>query len=209
MKSLTLIAMSLCLFPIFGQELRPEIRTIVAFLAQSTTVVGQHIGVYGEVPDLYEQFEQLREKADTSELQSLLVQENKVVRTYASWALIDRRFSRLDVVFATIMAQQDSVWYHFFCDKYPESVTSLFYNRVYYQYTYNKTSLKVTSYFDLQLQVLDSMLIYGYNRGEAFKKALKNNQGSLKHIQRIKYLAEVEMNPEAKKEYKYCKQVSE
>lgn len=111
----------------------------------------ERVGFAAEKSDNYQNFERLKQIADTETLLDLLEHSNPVVSCYASWALIDQKYSNLPSVFARYLQKPEALMTFSGCIKSEDRLPSEFYHRY-----WNKTADKAR---DRILFQLDSMIL--------------------------------------------------
>lgn len=187
MKYITLFFLFFIAFQVSAQEIRTEIKTIVEDIAQYNILESEFVGAGGTTTDQYRNFIRLKEKATFQELLLLLRHNNSVVKGYASWALVDRKYPNLTQVLKILIANKDSVATQYACIGSFRELSSVFYNRVYYSINDNNHSDSLL--YRNQMNALDSLIIYSNNDGFLRYEALSNNNANPKTYDRIRYLA--------------------
>ena len=172
-----------------GAKISPEIYSIVQNIAQYNQLESENVGISGETTIQYRNFIKLRDNATIDELLELLKHENSVVKGYSSWALADRMYPRLVDIFDEFMVNGYSAKAQNGCIVSNENLAKELYYRVVNQHFHNKLSVNDSLFFQIQIQKLDSVILYGSNDGYLVHRVLSTNHSNSKNYDRIRYLA--------------------
>lgn len=189
MKQFFLIILTLLTFQAGAQTVRPEIDSLVKKIAEGNVLESEHIGYGGEPSTQYQIFIELRDKATMKELINLLKHKNNVVKGYASWALVDRKYQKLSDILLRFLNKDYKVIAQDGCIEAKEDLANAFYYRVFYQKHYNDLSVEDSLFFRSQLEELDHVILHSRRKTTLFNKALENNNQNPKNYEIIRKLA--------------------
>ncbi len=181
--------MLFCSYTLSGQEIRPEIKAIVQKLEQFNVLHSQQVGTSGRTTEIYKLFEELRDKASIEELLALIEYKNSAVKAYASWALLDNRYPDLSNIFSTFLKQRYSVITGYGCRVSESEISTGLYYRLLNQKINSNSSENDSLYFQIQLERMDSVILYSNIETSLKYEALINNKGNAKTYYRIRELA--------------------
>jgi len=142
---------------IIFKEAPLKLKTIINRIAKINEVQGEHVGFGGSESENYKNFEQLEKTATTGELVLLTNNKNPTVACYASWALADKSYLDLSVIFKKFIIQDRQVETISGCLKSKESISSELYHRY-----WNSIDDKKKSTDKILIQ-LDSIVLYSRN----------------------------------------------
>ena len=177
-----------------GQRLSPEIKALVHKIEKYNELDAESVGYSLIKTDQYRSFEKLRDKATMEELLYILKNKNPVAKGYASWALADRKYPKLEDVFTEFLRTKEIVNTQNGCIGLEIDLATVFYDRVAYQRFYNKLSLDDSLFFQSKIQLLDSVLLYREAPHDLLTQALSNNNGNAKTYAKIRFWALTEKN---------------
>ncbi len=189
MKKVFIIIIAFFAFQASGQEIRPEIEELAQKIEEYNVLESEHVGYGGGTTDQYRNFERLKSKATLEELLLLLGNKNSVVKGYTSWALSDRKYPRLVDIFAEFLITGESATSQHGCMVSKGDLSSELYHRVFYQHYNNQLSVEDSLFFQSQIQLLDSVILYSKKDNYLLSKALFNNKGNPANYERIRHLA--------------------
>lgn len=189
MKQSLVIALTVFVFQVLGQQVRHEIKKLAQKIEEYNELESEHVGYAGVTTDQYRNFEKLRDKATVDELLQLLEYNNSVVKGYSSWAIADKKYPHLSGILAEFLRTGESVVTQHGCIVSEGDLASEFYNRVFYQHFHNELSVEDSLFFQSQIQQLDSVVLYSDKDSYLLSRALLNNNGNPKNYERIRYLA--------------------
>ncbi|MEO1030828.1 MAG: hypothetical protein AAFX55_05460 [Bacteroidota bacterium] len=131
-----------------------RLRAIIDSIAKINTVEYESVGLGGWEGANYRNFKKLKAKANIEELVTLTQNENAVVACYASWALADRSYPNLKLIFRNFLDDNETVETFSGCIMSGRHMASELYHRY-----WNNTSFEDRSENKI-LQELDSMILY-------------------------------------------------
>lgn len=137
------------------KEAPQKLKTIVDKIAKINEVQEEHVGGYESRN--FKNFKQLKEIATTEELVLLTDNKNATVACYASWALADKSYPKLSVIFNKFIKHDRQVETFSGCLKSQEYISSQLYHR-YWKYI---DDIKKPT--DKILIQLDSIVLYSQN----------------------------------------------
>lgn len=190
MKQILIITLMFLTFQLSGQKLRPSIKILVKKIENYNVLETEHVGEAGITTNQYRNYLKLRKKAYTEELLLLLEHKNAVVKGYATWALVDKKYPNLANIFSKFLITGEMVTTLSGCLGTQQDLATELYYRVSYQLFRRKFNTKDSLFFQNQIQDLDSVILYSNIETKLFNTALVNNNGNLKNYSRIKELAE-------------------
>ncbi len=176
-------------YTLSGQEIRPEIKTIVQKLEQFNVVHSQQVGPAGRTTEIYKLFEELRDEATIEELLELIAYNNSAVKTYASWALLDNRYPYLSNICFHFIKNRDAVVTYYGCRVSEREISKGLYYRLLNQKTNSNYSENDSLYFQIQLDRIDSIILYSNIETNLKYEAFINNKGNPTTYNRIRELA--------------------
>jgi hypothetical protein len=216
-----------------GRKLSRRTQKIVSVLGEDSVLMHKYIGRAGKVANEYWDFVRLSHTASTKELLSLLDNGNPAIKTYAAWALADRRYKHADQLLERFLSSGDRVYARDGCLSHHWTIAMEFYYRVCYHNPHERESKnreqqrrerRQRDRFDpikekradhrrrLALEHrLDSVILYfpGCPDEYLLGIAISNNNAAPSHYERIRYLATVEKRGAAIKELdNYSKKTS-
>ncbi len=149
--------MSICgCILIFTQTTRQQqLNNILKDIKAVNEVHCEGVGIAGEKSSQYSNYESLLKAAKTSELLELTKVKNAVVNCYATWALIERRFSGVAAIFSKYLHDDKAITSFCGCTK-QQSVLS---QEVYFRYHLKKDHDEKT------MNTMDSLVLYSANSG--------------------------------------------
>jgi len=197
MKNIALFILTVYSFQVSAHKIRPEIKNLVQKIEKYNELQSEHVGIGGQTTEQYRNFEKLKNKATINELLELLKHKNSVVKGYTSWALADKKYSKLSNIFTEFLRTGETATMQDGCIVSTDELAREFYHRVLYQHFENKLTEQDSLFFQSQIKQLDSVILYGKYKTDLMSKALENNNGNPKTYERIKFLALNEKNIEA------------
>ena len=207
MKQIIIFILTFLSFQIRAQEIKPEILEIAQKIEKNNILESEHVGIAGETTDQYRNFIKLRDEATIDELIELLKFKNSVVKGYVSWALADKKYIALYEILTEFLITGEKVTTQDGCVIYENDLASEFYSRVFYQHFHNKLTSSDSLFFKMQVQQLDSVILYSNKKNNLLSQSLNNNNANPKTYDRIKELAKLKNNSSALVELaKYRKQ---
>ncbi len=180
-------------------QLRPHIKKIVKRISEHRIMNASYVGIAGERTKLYLDFEKLRDEATIKELVTLTNNTNLVVKGYVAWALADRNYDKLPIIFDTYLKFKKEVEYFEGCLIFPNDLADLLYSRTFYrQFSYKFKSIEDSLANQQIIRRLDSVYLYSKNRNEELsfvnEKVFENNNQNEQDYARIKQIALEENN---------------
>jgi len=142
---------------IIFKEAPLKLKIIINRIAKINEVQGEHVGLGGSKSKNYKNFEQLKEIATTGELVLLTNNKNPTVACYASWALADKSYLDLSVIFNKFITQDRQVETSSGCIESKDNISSELYHRYWNSIDDQKKST------DKILIQLDSIVLYSHN----------------------------------------------
>ena len=142
---------------VFFKEAPQKLKTIVEKIGKINEVQGKYVGLGGSESENYKNFEQLEKTATTGELVLLTDNKNPTVACYASWALADKSYLDLSVIFKKFITQDRQVKTSKGCIKSSDNIS----NELYHRY-WNSIDDKKKSTDKILIQ-LDSIILYSHN----------------------------------------------
>lgn len=130
----------------------------------------------------FERFLRFSKNYSTEELIGLIEHEHVVVKTYASWALVDHNYDKIDSVFLLFNKLDQKVRIYTGCLKTSLPITSALYSYI-NDHRIEKTNNQI-------LQKIDSVIIYNkIHPSHLLKQALSNRLYPSRYIAKIESLA--------------------
>ena len=152
----------------------------------------EYIGFGSTKSRIYKDYLILTEIADINELVLLTNHPNAVVKCYAGWGLIDKKYPKLDSIYETYLNNDTEVMTYRIDLKSIDNLSSQFYHRY-----WNSLSFKDKA-IDLILTKLDSITLYNPNSDWLLiRRALENRIYKKKFNKQIEYLAFEKNNRDA------------
>lgn len=197
MKQTIIFILTFLSFQIRAQEIKPVILELAQKIEKYNILESEHVGIAGETTDQYRNFIKLRDEATIDELIELLKFKNSVVKGYVSWALADKKYIALYEILTEFLITEEKVTTQHGCVIFEDDLASEFYSRVLYQYFHNKLTSLDSLFFKMQIQQLDSVILYSKKKNNLLSQALDNNNANPKTYDRIKELAKLKDNSSA------------
>lgn len=185
---LALLIFSLTTF-VYSQDWNPKINTLLNKIIDTNELLEKHPHQSVTPSEQYLRFVELKKYVSEKELLKLLQHENSVIKGYASWGLIDKKHSNLANLFQVFLQSKDSVTTQSGCLVYEEDLATLFYNQVKYPEFEREMSRKDSEYYQNQLVLLDSILLYSKETHRLLRSALENNKRNKNNYNIIRKLA--------------------
>lgn len=181
MKYISAILFFLTVFlPISSQT----IDKIVNDFISANEVQYENIGMGSQKSPLYQSFLSLKKIATNDELLQLTQHQNPIVRCYAGWALIDKKYSNLESLFENFVNNDATVLTFNIDIKNDDKISSEFYHR-YWNSIDNKN--KSTN---PQLFKLDSIVLFNPKSDWLLvQRSLENRISPRRFNKRIEFLA--------------------
>lgn len=108
----------------------PKKESLVTEIASVNEMHHQFVGFFSsQESEQYRRYLKLSSSSTTEELLQLTKHPNLVVRGYAGWGLIDRKYEKLDEVFKEFLAEKMEVVTFSGCLKTRDTIASEFYHR--------------------------------------------------------------------------------
>lgn len=159
-----------------------NIDSIISDIVKVNIVQHEYIGMVGRPSENYSNYRSLCLYADTNKLVELLNHENNVVVCYASWGLIQKKYSQLPSIFRMFLDSDKIVKRQSGCILSEDSMSSIFYHRF-----WNSISNKAN---DGDLIEMDNMILSETNPyWLLLGRALENRVYSKSQCMRIADLA--------------------
>jgi hypothetical protein len=127
------------------------------------------------------------------ELLSLLNHKNSVVKGYASWALADRKYTKLYEILNVFLKSGETVSSKSADQINQNDLSAEFYSRVYYQNIYNKLTSSDSVFFCRSVEKMDSLILFSSLKTDLINVVLEHNNAKPSTYNRVKELA-VEKN---------------
>lgn len=189
MKNIFLIFL-LCVTSISeAQQLSDSTEAIVKQIEKYDELTYETVGFSMTSSPQYRDYLKLSKTASVTELLSLLKHRNPIVKGYASWALIEQRYNRLDNVLAVLLNSPETVNTHIGCLVGEDNLADVFYSRVRYPEESTKRPKSDSKYYLSQIKKLDSLIIHSGKRTHLFDYALQNNAANPSTYKIIRDLA--------------------
>lgn len=134
-----------------------KLTTIVVKIAKINEVQQEHVGFGGSESENYKNYIQLKNIATTDELVQLTDHKNATVACYASWALADKVYPDLKMIFQKFILHDRQVGTFSGCIKSKDNISGELYHR--YWNSVNISKRKT----DKILLELDSIVIFNKN----------------------------------------------
>lgn len=175
-----------------GFSYSQSVDEIVKRFVSTNEVQYEYIGFGSTNSKLYQDYLTLTKIADNKELIKLTNHNNAVVRCYAGWALIDRKYSRLDSIYQSFLNSDAEVTTYSIDIKDIDKISREFYHRY-----WNSLDFKDKAK-DLVLFKLDSLTLYNSNSDWLLiLRALENRIFPKSYNKQIEFLAFEKNNREA------------
>jgi hypothetical protein len=196
-KSLLIFYTFLFCFHANAQDIRPEVLLIVEKIAEYNQITSEYPGLSFEVDPQYARYKSLQKEATTQELKTLIAYNNAAVKGYASFALADRKYPALVLVFDSLLQSDDSITVFLGCMFGKTTIAKQFYFHVDEVKKYGHKSTTDSLFYAEQLAQMDSLILYKYsNRKSLLYFALNNNNANPKTHDQIRDLALIKKSPE-------------
>lgn len=174
--------MCFSIFSVFSYS--QSVDEIVKRFISTNEVQYEYIGFGSTKSKLYKDYLTLAINATNNELVKLTNHNNAVVRCYAGWALIDRKYSRLDSIYLSFLNNDAEVITYSIDLKGNDNISTVFYHRY-----WNSLEFKDKAE-DSVLLKLDSLTLYNANSyWLLILRALENRIYPKSYIKQIEYLA--------------------
>ena len=175
-----------------GFSYSQSVDEIVKRFVSTNEVQYEHIGFGSTNSKLYQDYLTFTKLADNKELIKLTNHNNAVVRCYAGWALIDRKYSRLDSIYQSFLNNDAEVTTYSIDIKDNDKISSEFYHRY-----WNSLDFKDKAK-DSVLFKLDSLTLYNSKSDWLLiLRALENRIYPKSYNKQIEYLAFEKNNRDA------------
>jgi hypothetical protein len=175
-----------------GFSYSQSVDEIVKQFISTNEVQYEHIGFGSTKSKLYHDYLTLTQIADNNELIKLTNHNNAVVRCYAGWALIDRKYFRLDSIYQSFLNNDAEVTTYSIDIKGNDNISSEFYHRY-----WNSLDFKDKAK-DSVLFKLDSLTLYNANSDWLLiLRALDNRIYAKSYNKQIEFLAFEKNNRQA------------
>jgi len=197
MKQAIIIILTTLSFQGSAQKLRPEIKDLAQRIQDRQLLDSEYTGKGGDTSDRYYNYLQLSSKANTDELVQLLQHRAAVVKGYASWALLDKKYPKLGDIFTKFLENGETVLTQSGCTLSQDELASVLYYRVFYRYSPEEVPKNDSLFFQTQIIQFDSILINHKKENSLLSTALQHNNGNPKHYNRIRQLAFNNKNSDA------------
>ncbi len=186
----TLIFLMLFLtISVYTQDKKTKIDSLLNRIIDTNELLGKRTQFIGEYSEQYLRFDELKKYMSDKDFLELLHHKNSVVKGYASWGLIDKKYPKLSNVFQFLLQSKDSAMIQSGCIIYEDDLATQFYNRLKYPEYDNELNKKDSVYYQHQLYVLDSVLLYSNEKHPLLYSALENNKRNQKNYNVIRKLA--------------------
>ncbi len=139
----------------------------------------RHIGIGFEDSDQFARYEKLSASSTTKELLPLARHQNLVVRCYAAWALVDKKYEDLDALFREFLDEKEEVIVYSVCLKDSDPISSVLYHRYFNSV---ETPKKET---DPLLIRLDNIILNNFPKADRLliHRALENRKNLARGVQ--------------------------
>jgi len=175
-----------------GLSYSQSVDEIVKRFISTNEVQYEHIGFGSTNSKLYQDYLTFTKIADNKELIKLTNHNNAVVRCYAGWALIDRKYSRLDFIYQSFLNNDAEVTTYSIDIKGNDKISREFYHRY-----WNSLDFKDKAK-DSVLFKLDSLTLFNSNSDWLLiLRALENRIYPKSYNKQIEYLAFEKNNRDA------------
>ena len=165
---------------------------IIKRFISTNEVQYEYIGFGSAKSKLYQDYLTLTKIADNNELIKLTNNNNGVVRCYAGWALIDRKYLRLDSIYQSFLNNDVEVTTYSIDIKYNDNISSEFYHRYWNSVDFEDKAK------DSVLFKLDSLTLYYTNSDWLLiQRALDNRIYPKSYNKQIEFLAFEKNNRQA------------
>lgn len=189
MRHIITLFFALC---INGYIYSQSVDEIVNRLVATNEVQYEDVGFDSHNSKIYQDFLTLTKIAEIKELVKLIDHKNAVVRCYAGWGLIDRKYSRLDSIYLSFLNNDAEVSTYSIDIKDRVKISSEFYHRYWSSLDFKQ---KAT---DPVLIKLDSLSLYNANTDWLLiSRALENRIYQRTYNKHIEYLAFNKLNIDA------------
>ena len=199
MKSRFLILCHVLALNLSGQEayndlnISQDVKEIVEEIEEINMVGGSAVGEAGRKPKQYQNFENLREKANIKELIELTMHPNAVVRVYGFWGLLYTDYSDFYSIVKNHISDNEYVHTQFGCIASQMKVGDFFIELV----TPGRIDSNSSKLNQTDLAQLDSTLIYESNNLSNKHSAINRAKKSEKLYPRLRFLAVNQKNQSA------------
>ncbi len=171
------------------QYYRPKIQKIVNELDSAKRLDYESVGFGGETTDTYLAFKSLSSKATIEELVRLTDHENPIIRGYAAWGLVDRKYPALSTVLLKFLQHDQFVSMINGCIAGRQMLSAILYYKIKWQPKYARD----TSFYLDQRRQCVRQVINTCDNGSLLEDALLCNGADEKTYARIRGL--VMLNP--------------
>ncbi len=197
MRTTILIILLFQLPSLFAQKIRPKVDKVVKNLIEVNELKHEHTGIAGMTTEQYSNFIKLKSIATEKELLDLLQNDNSVIKGYASWSLADNKYFDLKSILIQFLKSKETVTSQSGCIVSESDLASEFYFRVMYQGYHKKITEEDSLFYALQMNSLDSVLLYSKKKHYLLNRALENNNSNPKNYSIIKKWALEKNNTKA------------
>jgi len=171
-------------FLIHGYIYSQTVDEIVKRFIATNEVQYEHIGFGSSNSKLYQEYMNLIKIANINELVKLTNHGSAVVRCYAGWGLIDRKYSKLDSIYKTFLDNDAEVTTYSIDIKGSDKISSEFYHRY-----WNSLDFKDKAINSVLIK-LDSLTLFKANSDWLLiLRALENRIYPKTYNKQIEYLA--------------------
>ena len=192
--SLIIILSLISIVYLSAQSIRTEIRNIADAIAKEKLLHFEYIGIGGRTSDLYNNFLELRDKATFDELLILENDTNYVLKAYACWALIDKKYSKIPELFIKSLNDNNKILSLNGCTGYVGELSKLLYKRISYCTLTPCYPLLYNPFYIDKLLIIDSIVLYTNKSTALLDYSLMNNNGNPKNYKRIRSIAQNSKN---------------
>ena len=167
-----------------------ELEKIISNLSKINEVHYENIGIGGMVSEHYLNFEKLKEIASTEIVIELTKSENNVVGCYASWALCDRKYDRIENIFEYFLKNENKINVVGGCIGGESNISDEIYYRIHDALYYFKGIGIDSVFYKKKLIIIDSIIIHSDPvNSELLPRALMNRKPKKEDYSRIRSLA--------------------
>ncbi|MBC8757530.1 hypothetical protein H2O64_22865 [Kordia sp. YSTF-M3] len=174
---------------LFGQEIRPKVEKIAESISEGNRLEDKRVGLGGSPSNQYIKFEKLKKIATEKELLLLLQHESAAVKGYASWALIDKQYNDLTLIFNKFLETEETVKTFSGCIISTDHLALVFYSRVLYPENSRSLTAADKAYFATQIKNIYYSALRFKKDNYVFQEALENNQANPDNYNIIRKLA--------------------
>ncbi len=177
MKTLLISLLLVCFCHLNAQNPDSVLLELTDSIAKHGRLEDRFVGMVSTKSAQYERYERLRNLTDEEGLLKLLEHKSSVVKGYAAWALVDKKYDRISTVFSQLLESEDEVESQSGCLVLHHPIATELYLRLdgkqwsgsisEEDYLHNRNRLKQLYAIILQRDTVDFMLSHAFYRNEA------------------------------------------